>query len=112
MSTIFNDYLFIKRKGVYEKIAIKDIMFLQVSGDYVSCYLKTEEQFIVRISLSKLSELLVTYKFMRIHRSYLIQLSLIQSINFQEDFVTIGNHQVPINRSSKKKLNELIRKLE
>ncbi|WP_367391123.1 LytR/AlgR family response regulator transcription factor [Lewinella sp. LCG006] len=112
MSTIFNEFLFLKRKGVYEKVAISDIMFLQVSGDYVSCCLKTEELFIIRISLNKLSELLAPFGFMRIHRSFLIQLSLIESISFQEDFITISRHQIPINRNSKRKLGELITKLE
>ena len=104
MSKIFKEFLFLKRKGVYEKVAISNIMFLQVSGDYVSCCLKTEELFTIRVSLNKLSELLTPHDFMRIHRSYLVQLSFIESINFQEDFVIIGKNQIPMNRDSKKRL--------
>lgn len=112
MPVIFDDALFLKRKGIYEKVAIKEIAFLEVTGDYVCCFLINEEQFTIRISLNEMELLLAAYGFMRIHRSYLIQLNQIIKINFQENLLFIGRHQLPINRNSKKALNDLITKLD
>ncbi len=109
---LFGDYLFLKKKGTYEKVAFSDIAIIKVNGDYVNCILVNENVFVLRISLHKIGALLSSSRFMRIHRSYMIQTLLIESINFQEDFVLIGGNQIPMNRSSKKRLSQLITKLE
>lgn len=109
---LFDGFLFLKKKGSYEKVAYKDIAILKVNGDYVNCILINESVFTLRISLHKMGEILSSSDFMRIHRSYLIQTLLIESINFQEDFVIIGKNQIPMNRVSKRILNQLITRLE
>ena len=112
IDSLFGDFLFLKKKGSYEKVAYKDIAILKVNGDYVSCILINDSVFTLRVSLHKMEKMLSSSNFMRIHRSYMIQTLLIESINFQEDFVIIGKNKIPMNRESKKRLGQLITKLE
>lgn len=112
MSTTFQDFLFVKRKGVHQKIAIKDITVLEANRDYIIGYLDNGEQFVVRISMNKLVSMLPASDFMRVHRSYLIQLSKIEAINFVESTVEIGKRCVPVNKECRKLLNDMVIKLE
>jgi DNA-binding LytR/AlgR family response regulator len=112
MDNVFSDFLFVKRKGVYQKIAICEILLLEANGDYVIGHLMDQEKFVIRTTLSKMEELLPTNNFMRIHRSYIIQFQHITAINFQDNNLYVGELSVPINRASRKIIADLITKLE
>ena len=112
MDDVFSSFLFIKRKGVYQKTAINEIVLLEANGDYVVGHLIDQEKFVIRTTLSKMGELLSTDNFMRVHRSYIIQFQHITGVNFQDNNLYLGELSVPINRGSRKKLMELITRLE
>lgn len=112
MEDIFSDFLFVKRKGVYQKVALCEISLLEANGDYVVGHLAGDEKFVIRNTLSNMERILPASYFMRVHRSYIIQLNHISGINFQENNLFIGELSVPINRASRKKIADIITKLE
>lgn len=109
---ILKNYFFFKKKNVYHKVDVKDIVLVESTNNYLVIYTAAGKQFITRKSMNKMEMLLSSPDFMRIHRSYLIQLQHIQSIDFNENVVEILNRQLPINRSNKKILSDKIMKLD
>lgn len=74
-------------------------------GDYVRFFLE-DKKIVTLLSLSKILELLPKEKFVQIHRSYIINF---EKINFiQNNIISIGQYQLPISKSRKKELMEII----
>lgn len=107
----FNDSIFFKHKGVYRKTGMEEILYLKANGDYISCHL-ADKQYTFRSSLGKMVELLPEAIFLRVHRSYIIQMDKIEEIDFQDSTVLIAGQVIPLNRDSRKKLMSYITKLE
>ena len=74
-------------------------------GDYVRFYLE-DKKIVTLLSMSKIIELLPKEKFVQIHRSYIINF---EKINFiQNNIISIGQYQLPISKSRKKELMDII----
>lgn len=87
------DYIFVKDKGILTKILISEIQYLQALGDYVCIYTKTKK-FTVRLNLQIAEEKLPSDKFCRIHRSYMVAIDQIDSV--EENIVFIDKHPIPV----------------
>ena len=79
--------LFVKTDGRIVKIAIDDISYVEGMSEYLKIHLdglgadgKPQKPLVVLFSMKKLEERLPNY-FMRIHRSYIINLRKIQEVN-------------------------------
>lgn len=100
-----DNYFFIKSDYKIQKIIIDKIIYIESMGDYVRFYLENK-RIVALLSLSKLIELLPKEKFIQIHRSYIINF---EKINFiQNNIISIGQYQLPISKSRKKKLMDII----
>ena len=63
------------------KVSISDIRYVEAMSEYLKVYLESEQKPIVTLlSMKKMEERLPDY-FMRIHRSYIINLTKIQEVN-------------------------------
>jgi len=101
------EYLFFKKKGVFQKVKIEEILYLEASDDY--CLIHTADgNFIAAQRLSQMETMLENYSFMRIHRSYLVNLRGITSIDTGDNVVYLNAQQVPYSRSNKDALLEQI----
>ena len=76
-----NDVVFLKTEYRIVKVTISDIRFVEAMSEYLKVYLEGESKPIVTLlSMKKMEERLPDY-FMRIHRSYIINLTKIQEVN-------------------------------
>ena len=76
-----DDTLFLKTEYRIVKVSISDIRYVEAMSEYLKVYLKSESKPIVTLlSMKKMEERLPT-TFMRIHRSYIINLEEIQEVN-------------------------------
>lgn len=82
-----DDTLFVKSDGRLLRIAIHDIIYVEGMSEYLKIHLATLDSHgkrikpvIILFSMKKLEERLPNY-FMRIHRSYIINLREIQEVN-------------------------------
>lgn len=99
------EFLFFKKKGIYQKVKISNIQYLKSDDDY--CLIQTSDgNFITSLNLSQMEEMLKSYSFMRIHRSYLVNLKEISSINANDNLVYFDDKQVPVSRSNRAALLE------
>ncbi len=81
------------------QINLDQILFLESMADYVKIILDSGEIVITREKISALHERL-TKKFLRIHRSFVVNLDRLDAYNREE--VTIGNKELPVSRTYKK----------
>jgi len=92
-------YVSVDRRLV--KINISDIYFVEAKGDYIS--IKTaQKNYIVHSTLKKIEDKLPSSLFLRIHRSFIINITEI--IDIEDNSVLIQKSVIPISRSNKSEL--------
>lgn len=100
-TVLSTDSLFIKKKNSLKKVLVDDIIYIEVEERY--CNIITEnETFVIMISLTKLSELLESSKFVRTHRNYIVNTGKIEEIMLNDNLVILqGNHKVTLSDKHK-----------
>lgn len=77
-----DDAIFFKTEYKIVRVEINRIMYVESMSEYLKIYLVDEPKpLIVLLSMKKLEERLPVSTFMRVHRSYIINLKLIQEVN-------------------------------
>ena len=76
-----DDTLFLKTDYRIVKVSIADIRYVEAMSEYLKVWTESESKPIITLlSMKKMEERLPDY-FMRIHRSYIINLNMIQEVN-------------------------------
>ncbi|MBQ7419723.1 MAG: response regulator transcription factor [Prevotella sp.] len=76
-----SDTIFVKTEYRIVKITIADIRYIEAMSEYLKIYLEGEDKPIITLlSMKKMEDRLPDY-FMRIHRSYIVNLNKIQEVN-------------------------------
>jgi len=96
-------YLRVDRKMI--KVLFNDILYIEGLRDYIRIF-TTSKTIITKHLLSSLEEMLPSDAFLRIHRSYIISISKIDSFN--SDTIEIGKKELPIGRLFKHDVNKLL----
>lgn len=99
------DFIFVKTEYKIIKLSLSSILYIEGLKDYVSIY-TTEERILTLQTMKKMEELLPSYRFVRVHKSYIISLEKINSIERQRIF--IGRATIPIGESYYKDFIRLI----
>jgi DNA-binding LytR/AlgR family response regulator len=94
-----NDFMFVRAEYENVKINYADILFVEGLKDYVKIYTTDGKYVLTLMSLIKLENILSAKGFSRIHRSYIINLKHIKSI--QKNKVLIADKRLPISESYK-----------
>jgi DNA-binding LytR/AlgR family response regulator len=100
-----NDSFFIKNKGELIKIQQSDILYIEAYDNYCNLYTKLKKHLISQ-TLKTIEEKLPSNKFLRVHRSYIINFSKIDSI--QDGYIFIGSHKISVSRSHKDALMKVL----
>lgn len=95
------DRIFVKVKQKMVKIFVSDILYIEADRSYCKIYTKNE-QHLLSVPLKNVEDKLSKGQFMRIHRSYLINITAIDEMT--ETHVFIGKQAIPITASSKEEL--------
>lgn len=99
-----NDYknksqdLYIKQDGRFIRINYNDIFFFENVGDYVKIQLP-KKSYIIHSTLKNIDQKLRDPRFLKVHRSYIINLDKIKDI--EENTLVIEKTVIPISRSNK-----------
>jgi two-component system, LytTR family, response regulator len=92
------DCIFIKTEYKLLKINHSDILYVEGGKDYITVFTKTEKVLSLS-SLTKLQESLPYPQFLRVHKSYLVALDKIESVERQRIF--LGKTVIPIGDTYK-----------
>lgn len=102
-------YLAVKKRGSISLINTDDIRYIKGAGIYTELHLKNGQKEIHDKSLEKLEQLLPA-SFLRIHKSYLLNLSCAKEIIVQPgsryDMLLQNGEALPIGRTRYKELKE------
>lgn len=92
------DCIFIKTEYKLLKINHSDILYIEGGKDYITVFTKTEK-ILSLSSLTKLQESLPYPQFMRVHKSYIVALDKIESVERQRIFM--GKMVIPVGETYK-----------
>jgi len=79
------------------KILSDDILFIEGLDNYLKIHLHQQKPVVVRLTMKALQEKLSSSKFIRVHRSYLVSLSRIETVRNKTIF--IAGEEIPIGTS-------------
>ena len=100
-------YIFIKANKKAVRVEISDIRIIEGLGDYIKIHL-TSSHLVTNLSMKKMEELLPASDFFRIHKSFIVRLDSIQSI--EGNTVEICKQKLPVGNNFRQSFNELIEK--
>lgn len=104
------DYdMFVKDGTQLVKIPTQSILFINALSDYVKIVTKDKE-YAILYTMKNISEKLSPFRFMRVHRSYIVRLDRIDRI--ADHIIEIGKHSIPISKSYREELYERLNMLK
>jgi DNA-binding LytR/AlgR family response regulator len=92
------DHIFIKSDGKLIRLKNDDILFIESMGDYVK-FVTAEKKYITHNTIKNLETKVDPLRFMKVHRSYIVNLSRIDDI--QENSLYIKGTMIPISKAHK-----------
>ncbi|MCU0448061.1 MAG: LytTR family transcriptional regulator DNA-binding domain-containing protein [Microscillaceae bacterium] len=109
--TILSDRIFIRHKEKMVKIMLADILFIEADRNYSHIFTKDKE-YVLAITLKSIEEKLPMQSFMRVHRSYLINLIHIDEVI--EGYIVINvinKKSIPLGAGMREQLLKRIQSL-
>lgn len=100
-----DSHIFIKVDKKMMKINIEEILFVEGMKEYIKV-VTPDKTYITHKSLTSLSEELPAERFLRIHKSYVIALNKVKSI--EGNRVQIQSYNIPIGRNYSKEVKNKI----
>jgi len=99
------DFLFVKTDGKLIKINLNDLQFIEGLKDYLYLHLKNEK--LIVLETLKDFELKLPNNFMRVHKSYIVRLDQIESI--ERNRIFIQNKIIPVGDTYKTKFQDWVK---
>lgn len=99
------DYIFVKTEYRIERIELNNILYIQGMKDYLQIC-TTENKVMTLQSFKNLIQVLPESEFVRVHNSYIVSISKIESI--ERNRIKIANNLIPISDSYKNAFYNLL----
>lgn len=96
-----NNYLTLNVKNYIDRIRIDSIIYIETARPNILIY-TFNNMYTIKMSISKIENILKKYGFFRCHNSYIVNLKLVESMN--SSFIIVEGKEIPI---SKYRLKEL-----
>ena len=101
-SSDLNSYMLIKADYKMVKINLSDILYIEGMKDYLRIHTSDNKSIMTLRSFSSIMTELDSHNFIRIHKSYIISLNKITSID--KESIYMKNIKIPIGKSYKSEL--------
>jgi two-component system LytT family response regulator len=88
-----SDFIFVKTEHKIQKVYLNDILFIEGLKDYISIFTPAE-RIITLQNMKKMEDALPAKYFMRVHKSYIVSINKIDSIERSRIF--IGDKIIPV----------------
>lgn len=100
-----NSFLYFRVDRKMVKIFFRDILYIEALKDYIKI-VTIVKTIVTKYVLSTLEEMLPASKFLRIHKSFIVAISKIES--YDADRIQIAKHELPIGRLYKQGVMEIL----
>lgn len=91
-----NNFLFIKSNKKTIKVRFSEIMYIEGLGDYIKIHLAANK-LVTNLSMKKIFNLLPENQFYRIHKSFIVSLDNIESL--EGNMVSVNGTKLPVGNS-------------
>lgn len=98
-------YTFVKSGGKMERVYFDDILFVEAMQNYVIIH-EGGHRLIVYMTLAAMEEQLPIDRFMRVHKSFIVALGRVNTIDGHD--LVIGSHRIPVSRSLREEVSRRI----
>lgn len=99
------EYIFVKCESRYERILIDEILFVQALQNYVIIF-TVRGKFMTLLPLKSVENFLKPSKFLKVHKSYIVAIYKINSIENQE--ILIESNRIPISRTMRDSILRIV----
>jgi DNA-binding LytR/AlgR family response regulator len=87
------NFFFIKKDAVLNKIHVKDILWIEALGDYITINTK-DNRYVLHVTLKAVESKLPASKFVRVHRCYIVHIDNIGTV--EDTTIFINETSIPI----------------
>ena len=102
-----SDFFFVNVEYSLVKIIIPDITHIEGMKDYVKIFLRTQTKpILTKSTLKAIEEKLPSQSFLRVHKSYIVNIDKIEAIRNHQ--VLIGQHEIPVSEANMVELLRLL----
>ena len=108
-SSKITNSLFIKEGNVFHKVDMADILYIESDHVYLNVY-TSQKHYIIRTKLEDFIAEYASQNFVRVHRSYAINMNHLQSIH--DLSVRVGEKEIPVYKNYKQQLLAMINSLK
>ncbi|WBM74734.1 LytR/AlgR family response regulator transcription factor [Saprospira grandis] len=107
VTVVQEDYLILKSDYKLQQIALDDILYIEGLKDYVRIHRKsTDKSLLSLLSMKSLQARLPRHRFMRVHRSYIVNLDKISTI--ERGQLIFGKQHIPVSDKYKEAFQDFI----
>lgn len=100
--------VFLKVDGEYRQVALDKILYVCGMKDYVMFYVEGERKpLITHLTMKSVEEMLPASRFLRVHRSYIVALDKIRSVD-RNDCIYIGDEIIRVTDAFKETFNQFL----
>jgi DNA-binding LytR/AlgR family response regulator len=100
-----DSWLFVRSEKRIERIEIRDILYMQSLGNYVTIF-TTTKRILTYLTLKGLESQLPPGEFIKIHQSFLVSLSHIDSIEGNQ--ILVGSKNLPLSRNYRETVMQVV----
>jgi two-component system, LytTR family, response regulator len=106
-TAVGNEHIFLKTGSKIVRVPFQDLLYIEGFREYIKVHTATQRH-IVYQSLSKVLSALPADSFARVHRSFIVNISKIESID--GNLIKIKNEDIPISKLQREAFMALINK--
>ncbi|KKK72466.1 hypothetical protein LCGC14_2903600, partial [marine sediment metagenome] len=99
-------FMFVKEGDAYHKLFFKDIVYLESDCNYVTIHLQSQKKVLIRSTLKDFTEQSKQKIFMRVHRSYSVNINKIEAVF--PSTITVKGNKIPVGKSYKEDLYSVL----
>jgi DNA-binding LytR/AlgR family response regulator len=100
------DFTFIKTEFRLQRVDFKDILFIMGQKEYLQVHTYTE-RIMTLMSFREMEEILPAHEFARVHKSWIVAIAKIESI--ERHRIYIGEHIIPVSENYRDEFYRMIR---
>lgn len=103
-----DDFLFIKSEYKIIRVKISEIKYIEGMREYIRIHLTNEKPIMTLLSMKAMDKQLENNSFMRVHRSYIVNLNKISTI--ERNRIVFDKVYIPVSDQYKEKFHQFIEK--
>lgn len=103
------EFIFIKSEGTVHNVQLSDILYISGMKDYVMIYLSSSKvPLVTHLTMKAATDMLPSSSFMRVHKSFIVALDKIQSVEQGSD-ILVGGRLIHVGDAYRESFDAFLR---